>query len=171
MCHESQVENDPAEQAGTELHKGLDVDFGVEQRDRDAGVQFTSDEPVIQHVAGMTAGSQLTKLLVARLNLEGTDVDVCGERKGDDEVRSHQLEVVAVDEGPDLEVWAKRPSSGGADSQDDQSGRECFIDAVRYCVLHHAEGERPFDLQFMRYISLPPDLSSVPSTSLAGKST
>ncbi|KAI7001191.1 Delta(14)-sterol [Hortaea werneckii] len=171
MSHESQIENDPTEQAGTKFHEGLDVDFSVEQRDRNARVQFTSDEPVIQHVARMTTGSKLTKLLVARLYLEGTDVDVCGEREGDQEVRGHQLEVIAVDECPDLEVWAKRPSPGGADAQDDQSGRECCSQAVRYWHPRNRHSERPFHLQFIRYISLPPDLSSVPSTSLAGRST
>lgn len=131
LGHEGQVQYDPAEQAGPQLHEGLDVDLDVEQRQDDARVELAADVPVVDDVAAVPTRRELALVGVAGPDGEGAEVDVCGQGVGDEDVGGEELEVVAVDERPHGEVRAHHPRAGSADGQDRGRRNEgCTVSAA-----------------------------------------
>ncbi len=55
---ESKIEDDPSQHAWAKLTPCLDV-YLAEDREGNTGIQLTSDEPVVEHVAGATTSSEL----------------------------------------------------------------------------------------------------------------
>lgn len=137
LRHECQVENHPADHSGAKLHEGLDVHF-AQTGNRDTRIELTADEPVVDDVAAVPTGCKLALLLVARRNGKRAYVDKDGERKSNQDATRENLEIVAVDEGPDLEVGAKDPSTGCASDENDDCGEECWTSnelAVDLCIV------------------------------------
>lgn len=114
----------------------------------------------------MPSRSKFALLLVLRRDREGAHVDKERQRIGDDDVGGEDLEVVPVDERPNLEV---RPESPGASDtcREDHHGGEEGWGSIRQCMPFAREMEL---VQFIRYANFPPVRSSVPSTSYAGSS-
>jgi hypothetical protein len=121
---ESKIKHDPAEHTRAELHPALEVNL-ADKRNRDAWVEFTTDKPVIDDVARMTACSELALVDIARLDSERLDVDESGKTVRDEDVASEQLEVISIDELPDLEVRATDESSCGTSHQSCHRGEKC----------------------------------------------
>lgn len=129
---EGAVEEDITEHAGTQLHEFLDVDLADEGQGH-AGVQLATDKPVVYNVPGVTSSRKLAKLLVARLDGEGTNVYECGERIGYEDVGGEKLDVVVGDEGPDWEIGALLDGAG-------EAGDECEDDGAEACYEVLAKG-------------------------------
>jgi hypothetical protein len=117
---ESEVHDDPAQHAGTELTPRLDVDF-TDDGQVDARVQLPTDEPVVQHVAGVAAGCEFTlRGVLGVLDIERGNVAVGGQEVGDEDVGSQNADVVVCDEGPNWEVGAVGDCSCAEEGHDEK---------------------------------------------------
>ncbi|KFZ06227.1 hypothetical protein V501_07613 [Pseudogymnoascus sp. VKM F-4519 (FW-2642)] len=122
---EGDVEDDPAEESWAQLAEDFDVDF-AEDGEGDARVQFPTDEPVVEHVAGVAAGGELAHVFVAGLDAETADVDEGREGEGDEYVGGDDLGVVVPDVGPDWEVGALRDGTGEEENDGEDGGGESW---------------------------------------------
>ena len=123
LRHECEIQHDPSNHPCSQLAEGFDVNL-ADERDRDARVQFTANEPIVDDASTVATGSELSLLLVMRLDSEGLDVNECCKRIGNNETAGQKLDVVAIDERPDLELGTKNPGTCGADDHDGESGEE-----------------------------------------------
>ena len=121
---EGEIEDDPTQQARTYLAPCFDIDL-AEDGEVDTGVQFTADEPVVQHVPGVATGGEFTHPGVFGVfYAEGGDVDVDGENVGDEDVGCEQADEVVGDEGPNTEVCTFNNGPGAEDGQDEDGRGE-----------------------------------------------
>ncbi|KAI6766985.1 hypothetical protein HG531_011345 [Fusarium graminearum] len=110
------VHDNPAHHAGSKLEELLDVNL-TDERDLNTGVQFATNEPIIQNVARVTSGSKLAVLLVAMLDAKASNVNECRNEIRVDNVGGKDLDKVLRHKGPDREFGALGNSSGGEDSK------------------------------------------------------
>lgn len=110
------VHDNPAHHSRSKLKELLDVNL-TDERDRNTGVQFTTDEPIIQHVSGVASSSKLAVLLISGLNAKASNVDEGGHEVGVDDVGGKDLNEVLRHEGPDRKLGTLSSGSSGKDSQ------------------------------------------------------
>lgn len=134
LGNEGEVEEYITEHAGAQLHEFLDVDF-AEERQGDTRVELATDKPVVDNVPGVSPCCKLTKLLIARLDGERTDVDEGSERIGYENVGGKELHVVVGNEGPDWEVGALLDGAGEADHERENDGAEACDEESARCLV------------------------------------
>ena len=130
---EGAVDNDPAEQAGPELHELLDVNLS-DQGEGDAWVELAANVPVVDDVARVAACRQLTELGVARLDAEAANVDKGAKGVGDQDIGRQDLDVVVGDESPDRELGALRIGPSGEKAKGASARRESYANS-QLCVV------------------------------------
>lgn len=110
------VEDDPAHHTRAQLAPLLDVDL-ADEGNGDAGVQLAADEPVVEQVASVTAGSELSAVLAALLDAEAADVDKRRDAVRNQDAGSEELQVVLANENPNGELGALRKGTGSEERQ------------------------------------------------------
>jgi hypothetical protein len=126
-----EIEDYPPQETGTHLAPDFDVDF-AEDGESDAWVEFATNEPVVDEVAGVASCCELAVLGVARLDGKGADVDEAGEEKGDEEVDGDELGVVFPDECPDDKVGALEVGTCSEASNYQDRRIECYQGLAEY---------------------------------------
>lgn len=160
----SEVEDDPTKHTRSKLAPSLDV-YLAKDGQVDTGVQLTSDEPVVEHVTGTATSSKFAHVgILGMLDTKRSDVAVSGQKVGDEDVACQDADVVVSDEGPDGELRTVGDGASGKESHDEDS-------RVPGCILLALRKEDSYgmNIPLNLYMSLPPLLSSVPSTSWPGR--
>jgi hypothetical protein len=117
---EGEIDDDPAEHSRTELAPRFDVDF-TEDGEHDAGVEFTADEPVVQHVTGAATSGEFTVVGVAGvLDAERADIAESSKEVGNQNVGSDDANEVVGDESPDSKLGAMSNGSSGKQGENEQ---------------------------------------------------
>lgn len=115
------IQDDPSQHSRAKFAPRLDVNFSKDGQG-DARVQFTSDEPVVQHVASVATGCKLSHGGVLRvLDTERRNVDIDGQSIGNEDVAGENANVVVVDECPNRKFGALGNGSCAEDGYDEES--------------------------------------------------
>jgi hypothetical protein len=121
---ECQVEDDPAQHTRAQLAPRLDVNLAKDGQ-RDAGVEFASNEPIVQHIAGMSSGSELAHLgVLGVLDAERGDVHIDCQEVRDENVGGENSNVVVCNESPDRELGAVDKRARTEDGHGKDGGAE-----------------------------------------------
>ena len=125
LCHKCQIQHDPSQHAWSQFAEGLDIDL-AKSRNRDTRVHFAANEPIIDDISAVTSWGELALLFVVRLDRERVNVHERRESIRYDDVARKDLDVVSVDESPDLKIGTQDPCACRANNQGCNPGEECF---------------------------------------------
>lgn len=152
LHNEGQIKNHPAKHTRANFSPSLDVDL-TEDRKRNARVQLTADEPVVQDVAAVATSCKLAHAgVLGMLDGEGGHVDVGSQGVRGQDVGCEKSKVVLRDEGPNAEFSTLDNCPCSKDDEDEDAG------APR-CELLVRSGDQTQDVKFTIETVLQPSSS------------
>lgn len=120
---ERAVKQDPPSKTGSHFQPRLDINLAKE-RESHAGVEFTTNEVVVDDSSGTASHSDLSKFRVSGLDREAAEISPNGNDVGEDCACCEKLDIVVGDPCPDGKVGAVDVGSDSATSQLNNGSRE-----------------------------------------------